>query len=368
MRRKAWLPAAAALLVFGSGGVFAISTRDHANATTVAPAPQTATIQRSRLSDLVSGAGTLTYRANSDGSPYAVFNQTSGTYTSLPTSGEDVGCGSVLYRVDDRPVLLLCGPNPLYRSLSEGDRGGDVAELNAALVRLADATRAQLDPTSRMFSLATATAVRKLQTAKGLTATGTLTLGQAVVLPAALRVATVTAQLGGPAAAGPVLTATSQIPQVQVPLDPSQQNAVKVGNRVQITLPGNRVVDGRVERLGPVTPASGNSNGQSGASGGSGAEATVPAYISLVHPEQAHRYAEVSVQVQIATTAVANALNVPVTAIVATAGGGFAVEIAGAYGRRDLVPVTLGLFDDAAGRVQITGAVHAGEQVVVASS
>ena len=368
MRRKAWLPAAAVLVLVG-GGMFAVSTRDHAGATTVAPAPQTAMIQRGRLSDLVSGAGTLTYRANSDGSPYAVFNQTSGTYTSLPTAGEDVGCGSVLYRVDDRPVLLLCGRTPLYRSLSEGDSGGDVAELNAALVRLGDATRAQLDPTSRVFSLATATVVRKLQTAKGLTATGTLTLGQAVALPAALQVATVTAQLGAPAAgAAPVLTATSQIPQVQVPLDPSQQNAVKVGNRVQITLPGNRVVDGRVERLGPVTPASGNSNGQSGASGGSGAEATVPVYISLVHPEQARGYAEVSVQVQIATTGVTNVLNVPVTAIVATAGGGFAVEIAGADGRRDLVPVTLGLFDDAAGRVQITGAVHAGEQVAVASS
>ena len=33
------------------------------------------------------------------------------------------------------PVLLLCGSTPAYRSLSEGDSGRDVAELNANLVR-----------------------------------------------------------------------------------------------------------------------------------------------------------------------------------------------------------------------------------------
>jgi hypothetical protein len=81
----------------------------------------TATVERGRLSDMVSQYGILTYRAQSDGSPYAVFNRARGTYTELPDAGDEVGCGDVLYRVDDKPVLLLCGSTPAYRSVS--DRG-----------------------------------------------------------------------------------------------------------------------------------------------------------------------------------------------------------------------------------------------------
>ena len=78
------------------------------------------------LSDMVSQYGTLTYRARADGSPYSVINQARGTYTKLPDGGDMVDCGDVLYRVDDKPVLLLCGSTPAYRSLSEGDSGPDV--------------------------------------------------------------------------------------------------------------------------------------------------------------------------------------------------------------------------------------------------
>jgi multidrug efflux pump subunit AcrA (membrane-fusion protein) len=73
--------------------------------------------------------------------------------------------------------------------------------------------------------------------------------------------------------------------------------------------------------------------------------------------------------VAITTKGVENALSVPVTAIVGRSGGGFAVEVIGSNGRRDLVPVKLGLFDTASGRVQvIEGDLHEGEQVVVPSS
>ena len=66
---------------------------------------------------MVSLNGTLTYRARSDGSPYSVINQARGTYTELPEVGDKVGCGDVLYRVDDSPVLLLCGTVPAYRDV-----------------------------------------------------------------------------------------------------------------------------------------------------------------------------------------------------------------------------------------------------------
>jgi HlyD family secretion protein len=40
--------------------------------------------------------------------------------------------------------------------------------------------------------------------------------------------------------------------EVQVALDPSQQGEVKKGDRAQITLPGNKSVTGKVDRLGRV--------------------------------------------------------------------------------------------------------------------
>jgi multidrug efflux pump subunit AcrA (membrane-fusion protein) len=74
------------------------------------------------------------------------------------------------------------------------------------------------------------------------------------------------------------------------------------------------------------------------------------------------------VQVQISTRGVPHALIVPVTALLAQAGGAYAVEIVDANRRHHLVPVTIGMFDDADGLVQISGAVSAGEQVVVPST
>ena len=66
-------------------------------------------------------------------------------------------------------------------------------------------------------------------------------------------------------------------------------------------------------------------------------------------------------------TVVESALSVPVTALVGKSGGGFAVEVVRAGGRRELVAVKLGLFDTAGGRVQVEGDLHEGDQVVVPS-
>jgi len=74
------------------------------------------------------------------------------------------------------------------------------------------------------------------------------------------------------------------------------------------------------------------------------------------------------VQVTITTASVASALVVPVTALLARAGGGYAVEVVG-NPVNHLVPVSLGLFDDADGLVQVRGSgLAAGQKVVVPST
>ena len=73
--------------------------------------------------------------------------------------------------------------------------------------------------------------------------------------------------------------------------------------------------------------------------------------------------------VAITTASVSDALVVPVAALLALANGGYAVELVAADGTHSLVGVTLGLFDDADGLVQITGSgVQAGARVVVPGS
>ena len=56
---------------------------------------------------------------------------------------------------------------------------------------------------------------------------------------------------------------------------------------------------------------------------------------------------------------------VPVAALLAQSAGGYAVEVVAAGGARHLVPVTVGIFDDADGLVQVSGALTPGQHVVV---
>lgn len=188
-------------------------------------------------------------------------------------------------------------------------------------------------------------------------------MDDAVFLPDAVRIAQVTGELGGSAQPGArVLYATSNTPEVQLNLEPSQQGEVKEGDRVQVTLPDRQVVTGKVARIGRVAqvPAAQQNNGKAGAP-------TVPAYVSLDEPEKARGLDKAPVQVGITARAVQNVLSVPVTALVGKSGGGFAVEVVRAGGARELVTVKLGLFDTTGGWVQVEGDLHEGDQVVVPS-
>jgi hypothetical protein len=381
VRRKTWALAAAAALAVATvgGGVALMSSAKQATAAARQLPVGTAQVERRTLSAMVSQAGTLSYRARPDGSPYSVINQARGTYTKLPAAGQVISQGHTLYRVNDRPVVLLHGSIPAYRTLSAGTSGPDVAELNADLVALGYATSAQLTPTSASFGSATTMAVQKLQAALGVTQNGTLTLGQVVFEASAVRVTSVSAQLGGGAQPGEtVMKATSTIRQVQVALNASQQTSMAVGDKVSITLPNNHTTTGVVSTVGavatcPSSSASGGSGSSSAApgtdtcSGSSGSSTpTIAVGITPSHPAATGTWDQAPVQVGITTTSVPNALVVPVTALLAQSGGDYAVEVVGAGARNHLVPVSLGLFDDAQGLVQVTGTgLAAGQAVVV---
>jgi peptidoglycan hydrolase-like protein with peptidoglycan-binding domain len=385
MTRKTWVLAAAAVLaaVTVTGGVLVTSGARPQALAAQQPPTHTAQVEKRTLSAMVSQAGILTFRARSDGSPYSVINQARGTYTKLPAVGRVIVQGHLLYRVNDRPVVLLHGSTPAYRTLSAGATGPDVAELNADLVALGYATSAQPHPRSAFFGSATTAAVKKLQAALGVTETGTLALGQAVFEPTAVRVTTLSAQLGGSTQTGQtVLQATSTTRQVEVALSASQQTSLAVGDKVSITLPNNRTTPGVVSSMATVAscpPGSGAGGSGSGSaapvtdtcsSGGAGSSApTISVDVTFSDPAATGKWDQAPVQVGITTASVPDALVVPVTALLAQAGGGYAVEVIGAGATSHLVAVSLGLFDDADGLVQVTASgLVAGQKVVVPST
>jgi peptidoglycan hydrolase-like protein with peptidoglycan-binding domain len=315
-----------------------------------------ATVERGRLSSQVSETGTLGYAALPDGSPFSVVNQASGPFTALPSAGDVIRCGRPIYRVADEPVVLLCGRTPAYRELAEGISGPDVRQLNRNLVALGYADRSELDPSSDYFGSVTAAALEGLQAELGLDETGALELDQAVFLPGPLRVTGSSATLGTMARPGvPIAQATSTRRQVRVDLNASLAADVEVGDRARITLPDNRTARGAVSRIGSVAGAGSDSE-----------TATTPVYIELERANDAGAIDEAPVEVAITTGRIKDALSVPVTALLARSGGGYAVETVGPGGERDLVPVQLGTFDHENGFVQVTGSgLEAGQRVVV---
>jgi peptidoglycan hydrolase-like protein with peptidoglycan-binding domain len=302
-----------------------------------------------------------------DAGSYSVVSQAPGTLTRLPAAGKVVRQGQALYQVDGQPVVLLYGHVPAWRALSAGRTGTDVRELNTALVRLGYASAAALGPRAGWdyYSSETAYALELFQAHLGIThPTGSLGLGQAVFLPSAVKITAWASGVAPGVAATPgavLMTATSDSPVVTIALDTSQQAEVKAGDTVSVTLPRGNTTPGVVTSVGTVASTNATTHAT-----------TIPVLVALTHPAQVRQLSSAPVTVSITTGTVRNALVVPVTALLAQpargtgeAAGGYAVEVTGPGGHH-LVPVSVGMIDNATGLVQVTSTrLAVGQRVVV---
>jgi hypothetical protein len=369
--RRRWIAAAGLAAVAAAGlaaGIAGARTGGGAGGGGVsdnAYPSSTATVTRQGLSSEIPVAATLGYAGS-----FTVVNQASGILTRLPQAGTVISQGQVLYEVSGRPVVLLYGATPAYRSLSAGTNnaltGPDVRELNADLVAMGYASSSEIPAGSDVFSSWTTAGAEKLQSALGVTANGTLGLGDVVFLPGAARITSVSATLGATALAGQaIMSATSTARVVTVDLDSAQQSEVAAGDHVTITLPDNDTTPGVVTSVGKVATSSSPGSASSG-SAGSPSPATITVLVTPADPAATGTWDQAPVTVDISTASVPDALVVPVDALLALAGGGYAVEVAGTNGVHHLVPVTPGIFDDADGLVQVSGSgLSAGAAVVV---
>ncbi len=356
-RRGRWVALGIVVVVAGAvsawrAGVFAPAASS-GSGQRGAPAPATAAVTRQDLSATTPVTATLGYAGS-----WTVRGQGGGTLTWLPSAGQVIRQGQVLYKTGNgSPAVLLYGSVPAWRTMHEGITGQDASQLNHDLVALGDIGRADIAALGwDDYSWETAQAVQRLEEHLGVSSPpGSLSLGQVAFEPAALRVATVTGSLGGPAS-GPVLTATSGQHVVTIPLDASQQSEVKAGDTVSITLPDGTTTPGVVSSVGTVATTSGS---------GPNATATIPVQVQLTDPKAAGTLDQAPVTVNITTASVKNVLAVPVGALLARPPGGYVVEVADPGNTRRYVPVRPGIFDDNSGLVQVTGALAPGQRVVV---
>jgi hypothetical protein len=340
--------AAVPLLVVAFSGDDGAGAESETDGSTAPPA--TAPVTRRDLEERESLDGTLGYPA---GREVALGGQ-GGTITALAAEGTVVDRGGSLGEVDGEPVTLLFGDRPAWRSLGEGadtSAGADVRQLEENLIALGYGTAAALGP-NETWSQATTAAVKRWQDANGAETTGVVDLGDVVFAAGPVRVGSHLVDVGSPAGS-PALALTGLDREVTLDLDANRQGLLAVGQAVDVELPSGEVVPGAVRSIASVVDPPDPSTG-----GG----ATVAVVIGLDDPASAGSLDQAPVDVDVVRVAAADALTVPVDALLALAEGGYAVE------RPDgtLVGVELGAFAD--GFVEVrptTGALEEGDDVVV---
>jgi multidrug efflux pump subunit AcrA (membrane-fusion protein) len=271
-----------------------------------------------------------------------------GTLTRLRDEGDAVTRGRSLLSIDaSATAWVLYGTIPMYRDLGPGVTDGrDVRQLESNLRALGyDPGTVDNDWTS-----ATTDAVKDFQDDRGLTEDGTISRTEVVISDGPARVGEHKAEVGDQMQAGrPVTGLTSITPVVTAKLDAGLAADVHRGDRVRVTMPDGSEVGGRVTRVGTVATAGQNDEAP-----------TVDLRVAL-NTRRHGRLDGAPVSLSLETGRTKDALAVPVTALVATAPGRYAVELAGTH---RLVPVELGAFAD--DWVQVTGSALApGTRVVV---
>ncbi|MBY8882447.1 peptidoglycan-binding protein [Streptomyces sp. PLK6-54] len=367
-RPRARLAALAALLLVAGGlTTGAVALRDHGHKPPGPPVSaadvHTATVARTDLSDSRSLPGTLGF-----GPQTPVTGRGTGVVTALATAGATVTRGHSLYRADDQPVVLFYGGTPLFRTLKAPagkqtpQRGGDVTVVADNLQALGYAIGYRppdTDGHGATYTAELAAAVKRWQQHIGMTATGTLGVGQTVVLPGPVRIGQVQARLGDPVQET-LMSVTATGRRVTVPVEAGDDTGIKAGAMVTITLPYERSVPGTVTAVSHTVQAGGNDAGSGQQDPNS--PPTVDVTVAPVHASDLAGLDAAPVTVRFTTTTRHGVLAVPVTALVALKEGGYALQ------RTDgtLVAVTTGLF--AAGQVEVSGpGVTAGLRVETAS-
>ncbi|SDK21902.1 efflux RND transporter periplasmic adaptor subunit [Nonomuraea jiangxiensis] len=298
--------------------------------------PATTTVSRQTLNDTVEADGELGY-----GPVTTAVSRRAGTITWLPGSGAEITRGKPLYRVDNQPVLLMYGSTPAYRDLRIGTEGTDVENLERNLRKLGYDGFTVDDE----YTYDTAEAVQEWQEDRGLDETGVVELGRVVFAPGEVRVESLEAEEGQPAAPGQrVLTYTGTSKVVTVRMEPEDQRMARKGAKVEVTLPDGKNVNGKVTEVATVIEPGEGQNDE--------AETRLEALVSIKEGKSTRGLDKAAVDVTFTASQRKDVLTVPVAALVALREGGYGLEVIEG-GKSRYIGVKTGLF--AGGRVEVSG-------------
>lgn len=351
------------LVIAVGAGVGVLALRRHADGDVASTPPSvaTTTVTRADLSDTRSLNGTLGF-----GPERVVKGTGEGVVTRLPKVGDTVARGKPLYRVNDRPVPVLFGGTPLFRTLDKpGLVGSDVRIVWDNLKALGYHTGSQptrgTDGTKIGTGQAVLTgslvaAIKKWQKAVGMDPTGTIGVGQVAVLSGPARVSAVKALPGDPVA-GELLAVTEKVKLVTVPVGATEVGTITVGAAVVVALPDSSEIPAKVASISQTVRGGGSDGGT-----GQGSPPTVDVLVAPSRAADVAKLDAAAVQVRFTTSVHKNVLAVPVGALVALREGGHALQLPDG----GLVAVETGMF--ARGLVEISGpGVAEGLDVVTAS-
>jgi peptidoglycan hydrolase-like protein with peptidoglycan-binding domain len=269
-----------------------------------------------------------------------------------------VQLGDVVFIPEQADILQVAievgqsvGPGQPVVTITAGASlsGDDVLQLEQALVALGYET-VSVDGT---WDEGTKAAVLAWQDDAGMEADAVVDLGEIVFLPATVRVNEVLASVGSAVNPGsPVLGISSADQVVTFDLPAANQGLLAVGQEVNIEMPDGTDTPGSVLSIASVATAS-----QQG-------DAAFEVKIVLGDPSVAVGLDEAPVDIEVVSDSVSNVMAVPVSALVALAEGGYAVEVDAGTGSTRLVAVEPGFYAD--GMVEITSDIlTVGDMVVV---
>lgn len=354
-RRTKVIGTVAAVAVAGAGALTLAKGGDDNTTQTAATGTRAVEVERKDLVLSDDYEGELGF-----GEASSVSANKTGVVTSVPATGTVVANGQALFTIGLQPTVLLKGTVPAFRALdTSSDAGADITQLEQALADLGFGAGVTVDET---YTSATATAVKKWETALGrFDPDGTVELGDVVFAPGDVRVTEISATTGTQVRTDTAVVSVSPTAKVvTMTVSADAANRLEAGTAVQLELPGDVETTGKITDIGPETAAA----NQGGPGGGGGPTVTIT--ITLDDPAKAGDFDSGSVDVTIERSRVKDATTVPVTALLALAEGGYAVQVVDARqpGGYRLAAVEIGTYSG--NDVQVTGAgIEPGVQVLV---
>ena len=290
--------------------------------------------------------------------------------TKAPVAGTTLKSGDVLMEVSGRPVFVLPGPVPMYRTLGTAAKGDDVEQLQAALSdlgfgRLRGGT----------FDAPTGTAVKAWYERAGYSAQPgdevTVPSGEVVFLPTLpVRLDSVAVKAGAQAT-GQVGTTTDPTVVVRATLPSADARLVHPGLAAVLRMPDGSTLPATVEATGKDAAPPVTGPPPSGAPPAADTSNTTRLRLVARDPAALAAYAGQSAKIEVEVgSSGGDVLVVPVAAVSTKADGKARVRVQAADGSVRDVPIVLGL--TALGLVGVEpadgGVLVAGDRVVVGTS